>query len=224
MRSFEECIKEIDEEIAKRRYKWTLTAISWMDFDDVSQIIRLHIFKKWHLYDQSRPLKQWVNRVVSSQMINLSNNNYKNFARPCLGCAANEGNGLCSIYKIQSPECPLYAHWEKTKKRAYDVKLPVTIEQHETEMQSKYDQSLDLEKFSKILHIKMFEKLTTPEWILYDLLYIKGVSEEDAALKMGYKTNEKNKLPGYKTIKKMKKSIIQKAKKCFSDGEIEFYD
>ena len=53
---FEECIEKIDHEITKRKNKWNLTAISWMDFDDVSQILRIHIFKKWHLYDQSQPL------------------------------------------------------------------------------------------------------------------------------------------------------------------------
>ena len=46
---FEDCIEKIDLEINKRRSRWNLTALSWMDFDDVSQIIRIHIFKKWHL-------------------------------------------------------------------------------------------------------------------------------------------------------------------------------
>ena len=51
---FEDCIEQIDSEIRKRKSRWNLTALSWMDFDDVSQIIRIHIFKKWHLYDQSK--------------------------------------------------------------------------------------------------------------------------------------------------------------------------
>ena len=37
---FEECINEIDVEIGKRRGKWCLSAICWMDYDDVSQILR----------------------------------------------------------------------------------------------------------------------------------------------------------------------------------------
>ena len=40
---FEECITLIDAEIIKRRGKWNLTALGWMDFDDVSQILRIHI-------------------------------------------------------------------------------------------------------------------------------------------------------------------------------------
>ena len=38
---------------------------------------------------------------------------------------------------------------------------------------------------------------------------------------MGYKTNEKNRAPGYKQIKNVKKSIIKKFKKMLEDGEIE---
>jgi len=38
---------------------------------------------------------------------------------------------------------------------------------------------------------------------------------------MGYKTNEKNRVPGYKQIKNVKKSIIIKVKKIIADGEIE---
>ena len=38
---------------------------------------------------------------------------------------------------------------------------------------------------------------------------------------MGYKTNEKNRVPGYKQIKNVKKSIIEKVKKIIHNGEIE---
>ena len=53
---FEDCIQVVDTEINKRRSKWNLTALAWMDFDDVSQILRIHIYKKWHLYDQAKLL------------------------------------------------------------------------------------------------------------------------------------------------------------------------
>ena len=55
--SFEESILEIDSEIKKRRYKWNLSALSWMDFSDVSQILRIHIYKKWDMYDPFQALK-----------------------------------------------------------------------------------------------------------------------------------------------------------------------
>ena len=38
---------------------------------------------------------------------------------------------------------------------------------------------------------------------------------------MGYRTNEKNRVPGYKQIKNVKKSIMIKVKRIISEGEIE---
>ena len=102
--TFEDKIAEIDQEIAKRRNKWNLNALSWIDFDDISQILRIHIYKKWHLYDHSKPLPPWLNRTISNQLKNLIRNNYSSFARPCLRCAAAEPDNLCKIYSTQNPD------------------------------------------------------------------------------------------------------------------------
>ena len=134
--SFESCIDEVNIEIKKRRNKWNLTALAWMDFDDVSQILRIHIWKKWNMYDPTKPLGPWVNRIISNQIKNLIRNNYGNFTRPCLKCAAAEGTEHCVIYETQCNDCPLYAHWEKTKKRAHDAKLPLALENHSKEVHS----------------------------------------------------------------------------------------
>ena len=75
---FEDKIQTIDEEINKRRNKWTLTSIAWMDFEDISQILKIHIFKKWHLFNQDKPLLPWLNRIISNQLKNLIRNNYSN--------------------------------------------------------------------------------------------------------------------------------------------------
>ena len=59
------------------------------------------------------------------------------------------------------------------------------------------------------------------EWKVYKLLYIDGISEEEAAKQMGYKTTEKNRSPGYKQIKNVQKKIISKAKEAIKKGMIE---
>jgi len=46
--SFDDYIGIIDVELTKRRSKWQLYAINWISYEDVEQIIRLHIFKKFH--------------------------------------------------------------------------------------------------------------------------------------------------------------------------------
>jgi len=40
---------------------------------------------------------------------------------------------------------------------------------------------------------------------------------------MGYKTSEKNRLPGYKQIKNIKKSILKKAKELISKGDVDIF-
>jgi len=221
---FEDCIETIDTEIIKRKNKWNLTALSWMDFDDVSQILRIHIFKKWHLYDQTKKLSPWVNRIISNQIKNLIRNNYGNYVRPCLKCAASEGEDLCAIYKKQSVSCPLYKNWYKNKKSAYDTKLPIALENHPQEVSTIQNQaSFDIDSASEKLHKKMKSVLKANEWLVYEYLYIQHLSEEQAAKKMGYKTSEKNRSPGYKQIKNLKKSIITKVKKFLNNDEIDIF-
>ena len=218
---FEDHIEQIDAEIKKRKSKWNLTALSWMDFDDVSQILRIHIFKKWHLYDPQKPLNPWINRIISNQIKNLIRNNYGNYCRPCLKCAAAESGDLCYIYGKQSESCPLFANWMKTRKQAYDAKLPVSINDHEIEINAAEYSDIDIFALMEKLNEKMKEILKSSELKIYKALYIDNMSEEDAATLMGYKTNEKNRVPGYKQIKNVKKSIIVKVKKIIASGEIE---
>lgn len=218
---FEDVITEIDREIIKRRNKWNLTAISWMDFDDVSQILRIHIYKKWDLYDPEKPLAPWLNRIISNQIKNLIRNNYGNYSRPCLKCAAAEGENLCKIYGKQDNSCPLYANWERSKKSAYDIKIPLPLENHAQEVFEIKENTMNLQSNIKKIHKKMQKTLKPVEWKVYSCLYIENLSEKETARRMGYKTTEKNRSPGYKQIKNIQKSIILKVKKFLEDGDID---
>jgi DNA-directed RNA polymerase specialized sigma24 family protein len=221
--TFEESYGFINQEITKRKGKWNLTSLHWMDYDDVSQIIRIHIYEKWHLYDSSKPLGPWVNRIISNQIKNLIRNNYGNFSRPCLKCEAARPNNGCDIYEIQCAECPLYAKWQKTKKSAYDIKIPLALEDHAHEVNPvSFDDGVNLHKFAENLHKKMKEILKPNEWIVYKGLFIKNKSEEEVAKYMGFKSNEENRSPGYKQIKNIRKKIIEKVKKCLQKDEVDY--
>jgi len=219
--SFEEKIREIDNEIYKRRGKWHLTSLAWMDFNDVAQILRIHIYKKWALYNQTKSLAPWVNRIISNQMKNLIRNNYCNYSRPCLKCSAFEGENLCGIYGKQCNACPLYAKWEKNKKSAYDVKLPVTLENHTQEVFLMKEDLTNIEKTAGNIHKKMMQVLKPIECKFYDLVYIKHKTEEEAAKIMGYRTSEKNRSAGYKQVKNLKKSIMVKVRKYLYSDDID---
>ena len=159
---FEECINDIvDVEIGKRRGKWCLSAICWMDYDDVSQILRIHIhIENGTFTTRSKPLAPWLNRIISNQIKNLIRNNYGNYARPCLKCAASEGGDLCSIYGKQDSSCPLYANWEKGKRMAHNIKIPVPLENHSQEVYNQSEQAckIDLDENIARVHDRRWKK------------------------------------------------------------------
>ena len=47
-KKFEEMYEVIDQIIKKRQMKSKLKAIAWFDFQDIEQMIKLHIYNKWH--------------------------------------------------------------------------------------------------------------------------------------------------------------------------------
>ena len=68
------------------------------------------------------------------------------------------------------------------------------------------------------------KKILKPiEYKVYKGLFIDNESEEILAKRLGYISNEKNRIPGYKQIKNIKKSIIIKAKKCILNEEVDIY-
>jgi DNA-directed RNA polymerase specialized sigma subunit len=213
VKKFEDCIETIDKILEAKRRKWHLRAIAFMDYDDVSQIIRLHIYNKWHLYDQTKSLEPWIARVVDNQIRNLIKNKYSSYSRPCLKCAANQGDDLCSLYEKQCQDCPLFKIWSITRKRAHDTKLPVSIENCPDEVHNVPSDGFDLVSRSKELHEKMQKILKENEWVIYYNLYILGKSEEEVAREAGYTTSEKGRPIGYKRLRQYKKLIFEKAKK-----------
>ena len=91
--------------------------------------------------------------------------------------------------------------------------MPVSLQNHEQEVFNMPSKDFDIEIAAKGLHKKMKKILRPTEWIIYDLLYIRMKDEKEVAKKMGYITSEKNRDPGYKQIKNIKKSILKKVKK-----------
>jgi RNA polymerase sigma factor (sigma-70 family) len=221
--SYEDLYPVIDREIRKRRGKWSLSSLAWIDYDDVSQIIRAHIFNKWTQWDQERALLPWVNKIITNQLKNILRNYYSNFVRPCLSCPFNQAaptkatsgaiDSLCGFTSsgLQDNECPLFAKWEKTKKYAYDIKMPVALEHHTHEVRHIEESFYDIETARERLNRAMKEALTDRQHLVYDLLFIQNKSEEAVAEMLGFKTTEKGRKAGYKQIKNLKKLFAKKA-------------
>lgn len=217
--SFEDKYDLISTEISKRRGRWQLRAIPSMDFDDVTQIVLIHISKKWYQWNQSLPLEPWLNKVITRRITNILRDVYTNCVRPCLGCAKNEGGDLCASTPSgrQCGECPFYKEWEMKKKSAYDTRLPVSIENHQQEIFSLPEESIDVEHLAADLHKRIQPLLSPIELRVYDSLFVKFQSEEEAAKLMGYRTSERNRKAGYRRIKQIRRKIMEKVKKVTKD-------
>lgn len=222
--SFEDSFELIRTLVEKRRSKWTLSSINWIDFDDISQIIYAHINRKWHLWDHTRPLGPWVSTIAANQISNLIKTHYGNFSRPCLQCpAAVDGDDSCSIYGIQCVKCPLYDYWVKNRKAAYDIKITLPIDTHANEVENHVsEENIDIEKAAECLHQEIRKHLKNVEWNIYKLIYMEHKSDKETAALLGYKTSGKSRDAGYRTIALAKKKIIQVARQIAYSGDIEY--
>lgn len=222
MKEYEDYSDEIDELLEKSRGKWQLKAISWMCFDDVKQIIRAHIYKKWHLYDQKQPFGSWCRTVISNQISNLIRNHYSNFARPCLKCPYFMGEEECGWTKSgeQDASCEDYKKWLEKKKPAYDVKLPVSIEGQQYASEASLYENFDYEESSRKLHIKVKERLTNDrQREIYHMLYIDNATEKEVAERFGFKRDSK-KIKRYKQIQNLRKTFTEIAKDVLEEEDI----
>jgi len=229
-KKFEEMYETIDAVIKKRKSKWRLKAITWFDFEDIEQIIKLHIYKKWHLWDQSRPIEPWVNTITTNQIRNIIRNNYTAFAKPCISCPFNTGKGIeinfdnaCGFTpsKVQCNECPLYAKWERIKKPAYDLKMTVSLENHQSSyLNSESANHYNYKKASDKLHELMRKNLSGKHYFIYKMFFIDNYPDEKVAEILRFTTNEKGRKAGYKQIKNLKKILYNKAKLLMEQNDL----
>lgn len=213
--------RTIDQELAKKRHKWTLTAIPSVSYDDVEQIIRTHIYIKIHLYDPAKSsIECWLNAVISNQMRNLIRNLYSSISSPCSRCSASEGDNGCRIYGAKDMTCPLLRAWTENKKQAYDIKLALPMENHTQEVYDIPHVSLDIEKASHSLHERMLWNLKPMEARVYKFLYIEHLPEDEVTSRMNFK-KPSNGSP-CKQLTEIKKTILNLAREILYQGEVDF--
>lgn len=220
MLTFESQIESIQLAIAQHSNKWTLKARPDIDYDDISQQLLIHINNKWNKWDQSRPLVPWLHRIIHNQIINLLRNVYTGMTRPCLRCPQSIGDDMCTLYTKQCSACPLYAKWEKTKKRKSDVCLPVSIEHHTETMHSIPNQEINFDRAIPILNERLKVILKPYEWQFYDLMYIQNKSEIEVAKIMEFKNTEK-KTNRFKRMLQIQKSVMDKAREILHEHGLE---
>ena len=222
--AFEDKREDLDQLLLKYRPKWQLSALAWLDYDDVCQIIRLHVYNKWHLWDQSRPFKPWASMIISNQIKNLIRNNYTSFAKPCLRCQYNMGGTLCDWTKSgdQDRTCADFEKWKKKKERAYNIKLPLTLDDGvATQNTSSIKDQVDYKLSSGRLHELVMGQLSERHKAIYAMLYIDHKDETEVSKKFGFKGDStKRKTIRYKQISNLKKKFYRIAIKIMEDNDI----
>ena len=219
--TYEDFSDVIDLAIKKQRSKWRLNAVKWFDFQDVEQIIKTHIAKKWDMWDQARPLEPWIGRIISNQLRNLIRNHYGNYVRPCVNCKFERGEACAlTVSKKQDTSCELYAKWAKFKKSGLELKIPLSTEDFCKEVNSKQYTDFDFDTSLKRLDIYMEIKLSDNHYIAYRMLYFEDKNEEDVARFMGYKISPQKRKLGYRQVENLKKKFLEVALEILQEHDI----
>ena len=219
--TYEDFSDIIDAAIKRQQYKWRLKAVRWFDFQDVEQIIKLHIAKKWHMWDQERPLEPWIGRIISNQMRNLIRNHYGNYVKPCTNCKFARGDDCnATKSKKQDDSCNLYAKWEKSKKTGLELKIPLSTEDFVKEVRGREYTDFDFDGSLKRLDFYMEIKLSKTHYVAYRMLYFEDKTEEDVAKFMGYKISPQKRKLGYRQVKNLKKKFLEVALEILKEHDI----
>tara|TARA_R100000482_G_C5024161_1_gene101154 strand:- start:100 stop:507 length:408 start_codon:yes stop_codon:yes gene_type:complete len=123
--------------------------------------------------------------------------------------------------KEQDESCPDFAKWRKKKERAFNIKLPLSLEEGVATGTATLRDFVDYKESSDKLHKLVMEQLNDKHKKIYYMLYIENIDENDVAKKFGFKADAaKRKKPRYKQIANLKKKFYNLAVKIMKDHDI----
>lgn len=225
--SFEDKLEEVNRAIELQRSRWRMAAVQDMDYDDVAQTIRIHILKKWHLWDQTRPLKSWLFKIVKHQIQNVAKKKLGKLLKPCENI---DGNGNPCIHNLEGmgcswtgsgkkcAQCPFYKKWIMKKENHHNIKLAQSMDhrQFDEKLTVECNSDIDVISNSNSFHEEMKIILSPKLWFYYQLIAIEG-----------YTINEIHKKKDclHKSVTKrqlayIKEDIIKKAKERMKTFEL----
>ncbi len=222
MVTFEEKSEIIDKIIYSKRSLWRLDRFHYISFEDIAQIVRIHIAKKIHTYKEDKgSFEGWVGKVAVNKIKNEIRDHYGKFVSPCNKCPFNKGENLCSLTKsgIKSSECKAFKKWEKSKKNAYELKLASSLEDYDgAGAEIDFDVATSVEKFHAIMKSILTERL----YEAYTYLFIEHLPDNEVVERLKFKTKERDRIPGYRQLSNIKLKIMQAAKKAIQDFDVEY--
>lgn len=219
--SFEEKYPVVKEVIQKYSNRWRLDAIHWFSFEDVASEIEAHIWAKWHLWDQSKPLEPWVATVCQNQILNKLRNHYGNHARPCIKCPNALEDNFCSVTSTheQCIECPMYKAWvDSGKKDKHDIKMALELENHSNEINNRPSEEIDYELSVNRLRVELAGKMAPKTFVAFEMLCFEHKDEKDIAAFLGFKNRTGN--SAKKQMERFKNDLFVQVKRFIKESDI----
>lgn len=195
-----------------------MDSISHINWEDVEQIIRTHIFIKWEKWDQTKNFDRYWGRAIDNQIKNIKKSIFGRFVSPCGDCKFNLGDGKCAKNEsgAQTNECDLYAKWEKKKKSGYNLLLARSTNEtfQDDEQEIRFEPAggiINISEATKRLHKLMMEKLPEKLAKFYKMRYIDGLEDSVISFAFGFMTTEEGRLPGYRQLYNMEVEVRELA-------------
>jgi len=229
--TYEEVLPLIDSLLEKKRSKWMLEAVRHYQYEDFSQEVRIHIYNQFDKWNQKRAFEPWCSQVIHNQMINKKRNLFSNHSKPCSDCFWDKGMGACGNTPsgLQCSECPFFAHWEKTKKPAYEMKIAGSVETEDGEIPIGDHGDVDYEGVIQKIGQRVKEEvdddmspITLVTYKIFCMTWIDKLDDDEIAHKMGYKSTEENRSPGYRNLSLHRKYAKDIAKEMFAKEDWDF--
>ena len=222
--TFEQRYDSIVYEIEKRRKKWTLVSTP---FDDISQRILSRVYLNYNQFNAKKGVfSHWVNRIISNEIKNALRDLHYAHSRPCIqgkgGCVFNTGEETCSKTPSgkQCSECLAYKLWEARKKSHNALEQTLPLENHLREVDMRPSEGyVDYDAVKAIIDEEILTKLSRHDQKLYKLLFIQNKEEREVGKIMKYKPS-KRMYPGYLTILKFKKKVIDLSREIIRDRNL----
>jgi hypothetical protein len=123
--------------------------------------------------------------------------------------------------KEQDESCPDFAKWKKKKERAFNIKIPLTLEEGVATGTSNLRDFVNYPVASAKLHKLVMEQLNEKHKSIYFMLYVENIDENEVAKKFGFKADSaKRKKPRYKQMANLKKKFYNIALKIIENHDI----
>tara|TARA_Y100001972_G_C7401770_1_gene208889 strand:- start:39 stop:446 length:408 start_codon:yes stop_codon:yes gene_type:complete len=133
------------------------------------------------------------------------------------------GSKFCDYTKSEEQDetCAEFAKWKKKKEKAYNLKLPLALEEGLSTGTTTIKDFVDYKDSSMKLHNLVMDQLSEKHKKIYFMLYIENIDENDIAKKFGFKADSsKRKKPRYKQMANLKKKFYTIALKIIKDNDI----